>query len=135
MDEEVVVMRDPTETGGEGVPLRTFVGGRRTGLLNATWPLVRLELFSDRIRMVANYRLLRAAVPKWEASFDEITEVRAIGKIGLLNTGIRFRTKHSTDFAVFWTVHRPFVLDALEAVGLSVNREPARFHPLNPDTD
>jgi hypothetical protein len=74
-------------------------------------------------------------VPSWEARLDELTEVRAIGNVGYFSTGFRFRTNCPADFAVFWTFHRPEVLDALEVVGLTVNREPARFHYLNPDLD
>jgi hypothetical protein len=74
-------------------------------------------------------------VPPWEASFEEISEVRAVGNIDFFTTGIRFRTNRHADTAVFWTFHRLEVLDALEAAGLAVVREPARFHYLNPDLD
>lgn len=121
--------------GGEKTPTHSFVGGRRTGLLNATWPLVRMDLYGDGIRFRPSARFLHALIPTWEARFDEITEVRAVGNTDFFATGIRFRTNRPADFAVFWTFHRSEVLDALEESGLKVIREPARFHHLNPDLD
>jgi hypothetical protein len=134
-DEGEVLVDEPKKDGVENTLLRSFVGGQRTGLWNATWPLVRLDLYSDRIRLRPSTRLLRALVPPWEARFADITEVRAIGSIDYFTTGIRLRTHRPADFAVFWTFHRPEVLDAIEAAGLTVNREPTRFHYLNPDLD
>jgi hypothetical protein len=94
-----------------------------------------MELFGDRIRLRPVVRLLRVLVPTWEARLEEITDVRAIGKVDFFTTGVRLRTNRPGDFAVFWTFQRPAVLNSLEAVGLTVNREPARFHYLNPDLD
>ena len=116
----------------ESSPLRTFIGGRRTGLLNATWPLVRLVILEDRIEMQPSVRWLRHAVPPWEASFAEITEARAVGRIKYVSAGVRFRTTRRDGWAVFWTTHRAEVLDALEIVGLRVDRSILRFNILNP---
>ena len=69
------------------------------------------------------------------ARFVDLTEVRATGNIALFSTAIRFRTNRASAFAVFWTFRRSEILDALEAAGLTVNREPARFHLLNPNRD
>jgi hypothetical protein len=129
---------DEDGIGGSGVGdtlLQSFVGGQRTGLWNATWPLVRMDLYRDRVRLRPSARILRILVPPWEAAFEDITEVRAIGNIDFFTTGIRFKTSRPAGTAVFWTFHRLEVLDALEAAGLAVNRVPARFHYLNPDLD
>ena len=128
-------MEDPTDDGVRHAPLRSFIGGQGSRLRNVGWPLARMDLYSDMIRLRPIARFLRVLVPTWEARFEEISEVRAIGKVDFFTTGVRFRTNRPRDFAVFWTFQRPDVLNSLEAVGLAVKRDPARFHYLNPDLD
>ncbi len=136
-----LVPTDRLVGGLDGVskPERSFLGGIRLGRAlggrgyNATWPLVRLSLFPEGLRMESSRRFLAPIVPVWEVRFDEISEVSAVGKIPLFSTGVRLRTKSGAgDWAVFWTVHRPRVLQALADRGLEVERRPVRFHYLNP---
>src|SRR5664280_3276703 len=72
----------------------SFVGGMRIGWYTATRPLVSLTLFSEGLSMEANEsrHLLRHAVPVWQARYDDLAEVQAVGKMPLIATGIRFRT-------------------------------------------
>ncbi len=109
----------------------SYLGGMRHGGFNASWPLVRLDLFPTGRRMLSSTRLLRGLVPQWEARFDELREVQAVGKIKWLSTGIRFRTERVDDWIVFWTIHRPRVLASIENFGVTVNPDPKRVYFFN----
>jgi hypothetical protein len=115
-----------------GGPKKSYVGGMRLKSFNATLPLVRLDLFEDALRMRSSIRLLNRLVPVWEARFEELTEVRAIGGSSIFTSGIRFRVHPTSDWVIFWTSARPNVLSRIEALGLSVNRDPLRFNIFNP---
>ena len=106
----------------------------RIGWYTATRPLVSLTLFSEGLSMEANEsrHLLRHAVPVWQARYDDLAEVQAVGKMPLIATGIRFRTASTGEWAVFWTSDRPRVLQALSAHGLDVKTEPIRFRYTDP---
>jgi hypothetical protein len=124
-----------SEAGVGGTLLRSFLGGQQIGIWNATWPLARLDIHRERLCIQASASILRVLVPRWEASFEEITDVRAIGNIDYFTTGIRFRTNRPSGSVLFWTFRRLEVLDALEAAGLTVNRAPVRLNYLHPDLD
>src|SRR5664280_1118756 len=112
----------------------SFVGGMRIGWYTATRPLVSLTLFSEGLSMEANKsrHLLRHAVPVWQARYDDLAEVQAVGKVPLIATGSRFRTASTGEWAVFWTSERPRVLQALSAHGVDVKAEPIRFRYTDP---
>src|ERR1700686_1798696 len=116
---------DPT--GGAS---RTFIGGMRLALWNATWPLVRLSLFAHGVRLEASVWILKVLVPTWEATYEDIVEVQAMGRISLVTTGIRFRTRSTNEWVIFWTLRRPEVLQAIAEKGLVVNADPVRFRYL-----
>lgn len=100
--------------------------------LSATWPLVRLSLLAEGIRLESSVRFLRFVVPIWEARYDELAEVQAVGRIPLFTTGIRFRTETADEWIVYWTPERSTVMRALAAHGVKINTDPVRLHFLNP---
>jgi len=114
-----------------------FVGGMRVGGLlrsfNATLPLAVLELHTTGLRIRTRGRCLQSVAPIWEARYLELTEVRAVGKIPLLTTGIRFRvTRSENSWAIFWTARRRRVLQALIDRGVEVRTDADRLNFLNP---
>jgi hypothetical protein len=115
-----------------GGPKKSYVGGMRLKTFNATLPLIRLDLFEDALRMRSSIRLLNRLIPIWEARFEELSEIRAIGGSSIFTSGIRFRACATSDWVIFWTGSRPKVLSGLEALGLNVNRDPLRLNIFNP---
>ena len=113
-------------------PDESFLGGMRLGGYNATWPLVRLNLYPAGLRMEPPVRFLRFLVPTWEARYDELIEVQAVGKIPLFSTGIRFRLTSTNQWIIYWTPDRPTVLQSIAAHGMSVNPNAIRFRYWNP---
>lgn len=122
-------------------PQRTFIGGMRVsapgfnlfGGWNVTYPLVRLSLFTQGLRLASTLPFPFAVlVPTWEARYDELSEISAVGNIGGFTTGVRFRAGHPGKWVIFWTINRPQVLDALIGLGLAVNVQPVRFRNLRP---
>jgi len=117
-------------------PIATFIGGGRTRDYVASWPLVEMELFRNSIRIQLRARLLRRFIPAWEANFDEIADISAVGRIRYLDTYIRFRLTGSAKWAMFFSIsERSEIMDALTTLGLEVQREPDRFHFINPSLD
>jgi len=116
----------------EGELLDSFVGGERRSSFNATYPLVRLDVHTDGLRLRPSAKLLRGLVPIWEARLLELSEVQAIGNIPLFTTGIRFRIESTSDWIIFWTTQRSVVLWRLESLGLKVSAEPLPFNHFKP---
>ena len=117
-----------------GPPLASYVGGLRGPVVNASWPLVRLNLFPNGLRLQPNNRMSKSVVPIWEALFDELTEVQAVGRIKWLSTGIRFRAGSQGEWVVFWAHDRPQVLASVQERGVGVNPVPVPFRYLSPGT-
>lgn len=101
--------------------------------MNATAPLARLEILPRGLRMRSSVSVLRGAIPAWEAKFDELTEVQAIGKLGFWNSGIRFSVKGRYDRPIFWTTRRENILAQLTSMGVKVSSDPIRINWINPD--
>jgi hypothetical protein len=119
--------------GLQGERLTSFVGGMRmqprvgpTGF-NATVPMVRLSLFANGVRVGPSSSLLSMSVPTWEARFDELDVIQAIGRLTGLTTGIVFRKSQSHEWVIFWTTNRDQVFTTFEQMGLAVSREPVRL--------
>jgi hypothetical protein len=89
----------------------SFIGGMRLGFAgmrhvswNANWPWVRLSLFMDGLCLEPNIRFIEwYTAPVWEAHYEDLAEVQAIGKIPLVTTGIRLRAKSTNDWVIFRT--------------------------------
>lgn len=123
-------------------PTRTFIGGLRVPLWganilggwNVTAPFARLSLFDGGLRISGSTRVLSflLPVPTWEARYEELTEVAAVGKIEGITSGVLFRTADRRRWVVFWTFNRKDVLSALLARGLPVVTTPRRFRYLRP---
>jgi hypothetical protein len=128
----MTLVRRSSDFDTAGTPLASHVGGMRLGMLTATWPLARLDIFQQGLRLHGSNRMFRAITPVWEASFREIRDVQAVGKVQPLTTGIRFRLDSRNESAIFWSAHRPEVLADLAGVGLTVNGDPVRLNTLNP---
>lgn len=67
-----------SELSSSGRPERSFVGGVWSQTMNAIWPLARLELFDQGIRLRAGLRLLGWLIPVWEARYADLTAAQLI---------------------------------------------------------
>jgi hypothetical protein len=127
------------------IPERSFIGGMRLpwsvsgrnwfGGYNATWPLVRLSLFSDGLRLRGTrFAVVTSLIPVWEARYDELSEVSAVERIPFITTGVRLRSKDDpNDWVVFWALlTRAKVLQALAGHGVTVTTKPVRLRPFRP---
>jgi hypothetical protein len=76
--------------------------------------LVRLSLFPNGLRLGPSSSLLSMNVPTWEARFDELDVIQAIGRVQGFTTGILFRKSQSHDWIIFWTFNRDRVFATFE---------------------
>ena len=109
-------------------------GGMRLAWFNATWPLVRLVLMRNGIRLEPSIRFLRWMVPVWEVRYDELLEAQAVGNIPLFTIGIRLRA--TGGWVVFWAMTaqvRDGLLRRIADQGVQVGVAPKPFHFLNPE--
>jgi hypothetical protein len=105
----------------------------RLGVFNATIPLVRLELFQNGFRLSSTLKFLCRVIPTWEARFDELSQVQAIGRVPIWNEGIRFGVHNERDRPIFWSTRRESILADFVKAGVSVNAMPIRMNFLNPE--
>lgn len=110
----------------------SFIGGMRLGSFNASIPLVRLELFQNGFRLSSSVKILRGLIPTWEARFDELSQVQAIGKIPLWNQGIRFSIHNAHARPIFWSTHRESIMAEFAKAGVAIRVTPIRMKFLNP---
>lgn len=128
------------------VLMKSFVGGMRygyTGFANWSRGLVTMDIYQSGLELRPRYSFLRFLVPIWRARYDEISEVRWMGRstpdstivTGLLVMvrGVRFTTTDG-DYVIFWCTERDQVLDALARRGLTIEAERERFNYFSPDT-
>lgn len=119
--------------GLQGERLTSFVGGMRRQprlspqAFNATGPFVRLSIFSNGVRVGPSSSLLSMSVPTWEARFDELDVIQAIGRVKGLTTGILFRKSQSHEWVIFWTANREAIFTTLEHTGVTGSREPVQL--------
>lgn len=102
--------------------LRTFAGGVRLNGMDATWPLVRLDLCASGLRLRPR-RVLRRVMPDWEAHYSELTSVRSSGRLPFLFSGVRFKAG-TEEWAIFWTPKPRQVVAALASMGVCVDTNP-----------
>jgi hypothetical protein len=111
--------------------VHVFQGGMRLGgLTGLNAPLIALSLFDTYLQMEPRFKFLKFTAPTWEARYNEIVELQAVG-FGGLNSGIRIMTERG-DWAVFKTRQRISVLSALSALQLPVISQPIGFDWTNP---
>jgi len=121
--------------GEQAGPQQTFIGGYRMGRPRGGYDYVgantgrwtRLTLFPKGLRIDASgLALLKSSVPTWEARYDELIDVSAVGFFP--RRGVRFYAD-STSFGliVFYTYAQAQVLEALAMRGVTVNPTPLRF--------
>lgn len=106
----------------------SFVGGVRfgfTGIGNRTWPMARLTLLREGVRIGPSVPWLSVLVPVWEARYEDLGEVQAVGT-SRLTTSVRFISRDGR-WAIFGTLERPRVLSSLTARGVAVGSDPVRF--------
>lgn len=117
--------------GGMRLPCRIFGFNMPVGY-NVTWPLARLDLLEDGVRIYSNVgRPLSIIVPTWEAGYSELTEVSAVG-IGRFASGVRFRTATDGSWIIFWSLQREQLLEALRPIGLPLITQPQPFDHFRP---
>jgi hypothetical protein len=126
-------MKRGTKLGGEGQsePREEFVGGMRYGMGNYTIPLVRLELYEDRLQVRSNFRFLRRIIPRVELRFSEISIVEPVGNA--LGSGVRISVRGAGDSIVFWTGSIEKMLSVMKRYGLPVVFDRKRFHFTDPE--
>ena len=115
----------------KGEPLHLFRGGMRYGSFNATMPLVRMEMYSDSVRLSSTFRMTRKLIPILTSNYSDITYVQAVS--AALGTGIRIRFISGVQSVVFWTSKPVEVLLAFRKLGVEVNPETAKFHFSDPE--
>lgn len=85
-----------------------------------------LSLFSDGLRLAAGPVTFKASVPRWEARYDELRQVSAVGTFPA--RGVRFYVGPAGhDVMIFYTWERRGLLRALQTLGVPVNFAPVRF--------
>jgi hypothetical protein len=110
-----------------------FVGGLRLRPIFANWgsPGVKLTLCEEGIRIGPISIILRALVPVQTFRYDDLAEVQAIG-ISKWVQGIRFTSRSSGRWAIFWTFSRDQVLLTMSGFTDIVNDVPIRLNYWNP---
>lgn len=97
---------------------------------NWGWPGARLTLCVEGLVIGPSCGIFRPFVPSRSFLYDDLAEVQAIGTSRLLS-GIRFVSRSSGKYAIFWTFSRPAVLAQLRK-HVEVNELPAKFNYLSP---
>jgi hypothetical protein len=112
---------------------RSYIGGLRWaprlgGYLNASIPLVRLRLDSGGLAIEPSNRLVAPYVPGWSFPWRDVERAERVGRMPFFTTGVRFFVRDRNKPFTFWTMQPDDVLDALEAHGVTVDRE---YHHIN----
>ena len=71
-------------------------------------------------------------VPVWEAGYAELEEVQPVGSVPGWSAGLRFRTRQTDEWVIFWTVDRDSIIAALRMHGLAVSPETERLQFFDP---
>ena len=114
-----------------GVP--SFVGGLRLPIvfLNFGWPSARLTLCNEGLRIGPSCFLFYPFCPRRSFKYDDLAEVQATGNNKLRILGIRFSSRLSGKWVIFWTfssVKRAEILETLSTLTDSVNDVPIRLN-------
>jgi hypothetical protein len=93
--------------------------------------MVKLEIFDSGIRIGSSVSILKLLVPTWEASKDELDEIRPIAGLG--TGGFRFRILNSNEWIIFWTFQVDNGIDEFVKRGYRVTQMKIRFNFLDPN--
>ena len=110
----------------------SFIGGLRLRnvFANFGWPGARLTLCRDGLTIGPSWAVFRPFVPTRQFRYDDLAEVQAIGHSTLMS-GIRFVSRSTGKYAVFWTFSRPKVMARLRE-HTKVNDSPVSLNYLRP---
>ena len=113
----------PTAVSGAAAqpPGQAFAGGLWSAAGNAIWPLARLELLEEGIRV----RGVRWLVPAWQARYQDLAGAQLIAA-PLASRGVYVQAA-GTDPIVFWSRRAASILDCLQLHGVPVGRSPIRL--------
>ena len=86
-----------------------------------------LTVFREGVRIEASQMTFKAAVPTWEARYEELKEVAAVGTAPF-RPGVRlYVNPASNGLMIFYTWGRRGLLNLLAAQGVHMRRKPVRF--------
>jgi hypothetical protein len=103
--------------------MKSFLGGLRSQSGFALWPLVRLSLSGQGVRVAPSIDALARFVPTLTIELDTIDRAERISGVGIVpSPGVRILFKEAKTPIIFWTLSPRRVLDALEAQGVAVDR-------------
>ena len=121
--------------GGGTIAEQVFFGHYRLGrprggyehLTGTRGKWARLTLFPEGFRIEAGPLTFKAAVPTWEARYEELKDVSAVGTFPF-RPGARFYVgPASHDLIIFYTFGRKRLLRMVAVDGVTVNFAPVRF--------
>jgi len=97
--------------------VESYVGGMSLSfpLAHWGWPGVRLTVLRDGVVLGPSANFLRFVVPTRVFYFNDLGPVEAVGKMWI-DQGIRFISKSSGSWAIFWTTKRSEMLDSLDSL-------------------
>jgi hypothetical protein len=127
--------RNVTEVvGPQRLDLPTFVGGLRLPFFfaNFGWPGAMLTIHSDGVVVGPSYLIFVPFVPKRLFRFGD-SDIQAIGTMAL-SRGIRFSSRSSGRWAIFWCAPqaRPQILDILGQLSMNLDPVLERLNFLSP---
>jgi hypothetical protein len=103
--------------------MKSFVGGLRSQSGFALWPLVRLSLSGQAVRVAPSIDALARFVPTLTIELDTIDRVERISGVGAVpSPGVRILFKEAKTPIIFWTLSPRRALDALQQLGVPVDR-------------
>lgn len=106
----------------------TFRGGLRwwsaIGVIAATWPLARLDVWPGGLTVTSTFRPLRRVIPTLELPAEAIEYVEIVNLPGW--NGVRIVRTGGVSPVIFQPPSAARVLDALEGAGIRITREVPR---------
>ena len=126
-------MRAPVSVGPPIPGVQTYIGGLRLKFvfLNFGWPAARLTLCEEGLHIGPSMFVFRPFVPVRAFRYDDLLEVQAIGNF-VLTRGIRFTSRSTGRWAIFWTLSRAEILSHVSELTQHVNEVPVRLNYWNP---
>jgi hypothetical protein len=107
-------------------PTESYLGGLRWIGGNATWPLVRLQLESEGMRIIPSFGLLGAVLPQWHFPWSDVIRAERVQGVLFASSGVRFYIRDRQYPFTFWYTKPARVLDALARRGIPVDNDKHR---------